>query len=416
MNDCTKSESAEVKSPSRYRRVVARLPLTMRPALNQQIAEWDTLFPFERKRLTGFIDGIESLSPAELHRLMQPLREIEDRMGIAASDLSETANTLESASLLARSELYPEWRGVVEQIFETIDAAHRNLPPEATRNRLLLLILPAELPFGASPLWDDWQGRGRELAVANSRALVEHAVRGSAAHRNLASLSAARGCSDPADLWMIDAGAQLAGLYPPSAPALVLSYTALKPFRDRLLAGLNSIPKDLTGSDQVIAELRRQDWESAWANQLAGQPRLRRFVMDVFLSGNGALIFPTAFVEWAASEALRRARPQCLVARFGLRPKPKPFTGIAIFENQQTISKLPDLDDPENSAIDALVLARYIWLTAARYPESERTFCVCVAESRNQAYVIAPPGIEPPFTREATAEDLYAWIAAQMAA
>jgi hypothetical protein len=43
-----------------------------------------------------------------------------------------------------------------------------------------------------------------------------------------------------------------------------------------------------------------------------------------------------------------------------MRSKPKLFTGIAIFENQQTISPIPDVDDPQGSAIDAVILARYI--------------------------------------------------------
>jgi len=45
------------------------------------------------------------------------------------------------------------------------------------------------------------------------------------------------------------------------------------------------------------------------------------------------------------------------VARFGMRSKPKPFTSIAIFENQQRVSSLPDVVDPANSAIDAVILA-----------------------------------------------------------
>ena len=47
-----------------------------------------------------------------------------------------------------------------------------------------------------------------------------------------------------------------------------------------------------------------------WPAEYAGQPRLRKFVIDLFLSGNGALIFSNAFVEWAVSEAIRRARPR----------------------------------------------------------------------------------------------------------
>ena len=69
----------------------------------------------------------------------------------------------------------------------------------------------------------------------------------------------------------------------------------------------------------------------------------------------------SAFVEWAAPEVLRRARPSVIVVRSRMRSKPKLLTGIAIFDNQQTISRIPDADDPRDSAIDAVNLTRDIW-------------------------------------------------------
>src|SRR5207245_1426981 len=130
-------------------------------------------------------------------------------------------------------------------------------------------------------------------------------------------------------------------------------------FRDEFLSRVNTVPKDIKGTDEILARVRRENWDKLWPADLAGQTRLRSFVIDLFLSGNGALIFPNSFVQWASTEALRRARPRLLVARFGMRSKPKPFTGIAIFENQQKISAMRDLDDPEGSAMDAQMLARY---------------------------------------------------------
>jgi hypothetical protein len=145
---------------------------------------------------------------------------------------------------------------------------------------------------------------------------------------------------------------------------------------------------------------------------------MRRFVIDLFLSGNGAFIFSNAFVEWGVAEALRRARPRTMVARFGMRSKPKPFTSIAVFENQQRISSLPDVDDPENSAIDAMILARYAWLSASRYPEHGQTICLCVSEHLNSAYLILPPGKSLAWSegRALAPEEIYDWITTQMTA
>jgi hypothetical protein len=103
------------------------------------------------------------------------------------------------------------------------------------------------------------------------------------------------------------------------------------------------------------------------------------------------VIFGNSFVEWGASEALRRARPSFLAAQFGVRSKPKPFTGVAVFDNPDQINPLPAVDDLPGSAVDAHMLALYVWLAALRYEEYQRsTACVCLAESLSEAYVVAP--------------------------
>lgn len=152
-------------------------------------------------------------------------------------------------------------------------------------------------------------------------------VRGGHDVPGIAAILARQGSADSSDLWLLDAEEKLGSFLADPSPvaASELHYSSLIPFRDKLLAEINTIPKNLQVTDQIIAELRHRDWESAWDNQLAGQTRLRSFVVDLFLSGNGALIFSNAFVEWAACEALRRARPRVLIARFGMRSKPKPF-------------------------------------------------------------------------------------------
>jgi hypothetical protein len=234
---------------------------------------------------------------------------------------------------------------------------------------------------------------------------------------SLAAQLARHGSTDDSDLWLIDAEAKLRNSISAPVAASALSYAALKPFRDNFLADLNKAPKNIRITDEVMASLRIASWDGLWPAEVAARPRMRKFVIDLFLSGNGALIFPSPFVEWAASEAIRRARPRVVVARFGMRSKPKPFTSIAVFENQQRVSSLPDVDDPENSAIDAMILARYIWLAAQRYPECEQTLCLCISESAKSAYLIQPPAQNQSWRpdRTVTAEELYRQISAQQA-
>ena len=417
--------NAHAKPPAQdaYRRLIERLPVTLRPALNQQLSQWTMLFPFEQNRVVTFMDGVEALSPAAFHALTGPLLVLEAKMDVRHWNFSEQADTIENASLLARSAYYADWRRETEKVFETINAAARDSAPRPTGSaRLILLFLPASLPVDPQTVWQQWDPRGQEIRISGDAGRIcELALLGQPGLSGIATLLAGQTTHESSDLWLIDAEGRLSGMLPSlvSPPAASsLSYAALKPFRDRFLAELNKAPKSIQVTDEVYANLRRESWEgwNLWPAELAGQPRMRQFVIDLFLSGNGALIFSNAFVEWAASEALRRARPRALVASFGMRNKPKPFTSIAIFENQQRISSLPDVDDPENSAVDALILARYIWLSASRYPEHEQAICLCVSELRNTAYLIAPAGRSPRWStaRSVAPEDVCRWIAAQI--
>jgi hypothetical protein len=406
-------------SPDAYRGLVDRLPVTMRPALNQQLSQWSLLFPFEQNRVASFMKGIETFSPSGLGAVTAPLWALEKKMGVKNWNFSEANDTIENASQLARSEYYSEWRREVQKVFDTVNAAAQSpAPTPAERTRLILLILPRNLPVSLQSVWRQWDPRGHEIKISgDSERLCELALQG---QPDLATLAAQQGGVESSDLWLIDAEAKLRSMISNVSPiaASSLGYAALKQFRDRFLAELNQAPKDIQATDEIIAKLRLESWDGwgLWPEEIANQPRLRKFVIDLFLSGNGALIFSNAFVEWAVAEALRRARPRTIVARFGMRSKPKPFTSIAIFENQQRVSSLPDVDDPENSAVDAVSLARYAWLAASRYPEQQQTLCICVSEHCDSAYAILPAGKSLDWSPQhpIASEELYRWLMAQI--
>jgi hypothetical protein len=170
-------------------------------------------------------------------------------------------------------------------------------------------------------------------------------------------------------------------------------------------------------ADAVYDRLRKVEVTPWCPREVAAQPAIREFLRALFLTGNGAVIFGNSFVEWAASEAFRRARPSFVAAQFGVRSKPKPFTGVAVFDNPDKINPLPAVDDLPGSAVDAQMLALYVWLAASRLQEYQRqTACLCLAESPSEAYVVAPPEFPLWHEAEPVALDrlgaaLRAWIA-----
>jgi hypothetical protein len=396
---------------SGYRKLIAGLPVTLRPSLNGQLGEWDTLFPYERERVQHFLRGLASTEASNLDRLMLPLRQLEARMGVDRWNFSQSSDTMENASLLARSEFYGEWRDQVRRIYAAVEAgAKQHDQTVPAKPRVVVAILPASLPFDPERVWSSWGGRGVAVSIDGDSARIPGLLLQGPS--SVPALLAQQDNFDASDLWLIDAESCLQSLHGDAHVAASLSWSSLLPLRDHVLERVNTVPRSIEITDQTLAAIRSEKVDAWWPREISDQPRLQRFLIDLYLSGNGALIFSNAFVQWAANEALRRARPRVLIARFGMRARPKPFTGIAIFENQQRISALPDTNDPQGSAVDASVLARYILLGLDRYPEGAQTAFLAIAESARTAYLVAPASFRPASQLPATAtpEEVAAWI------
>jgi hypothetical protein len=129
---------------------------------------------------------------------------------------------------------------------------------------------------------------------------------------------------------------------------------------------LNNIRRDLRSVDDTNQDLKRLDIGKYVGPAIDSRPRVREFVRGLLLSGNGSLVFPNSFVQWGASEALRRAQPQVLLASFGMRQKLKPFSSTVLFEDQHRSNPTPDEDDPAGSLVDAMMLAQYVHLASQR--------------------------------------------------
>jgi hypothetical protein len=391
--------------------LLKRLPLTFLPFVNQQLHEWDYLFPYERQSVLRFLVYVAGLNEQQCSNLFRGVMQLEERMGVRHWQFSTTEQTIENASLLARSPYYQEWRRAVQAVFDAAEqhALRIDVASGKSGRRLILLVLPRPLPLDPTKVWHKWQGIGRPLKLDLASTGETHSpsetllggIPSTVGERSGGLLDVALGRPDapPADTWVLDAGTSLidyvlkrepAGAT--AAPAILLSYGRLASFRESFSHEMNTMRKDLADADAVFDRLRKVEVTPWCPPEVASEPAIREFLRALYLSGNGALIFGNAFVEWAASEAFRRARPSFLVAHFGVRSKPKPFTAVVLFENPDQLNPLPSVEDLPGSSVDAQMLALYVWLAASRYEEYQRsTVCVCLAESLSEAYVVAPP-------------------------
>jgi hypothetical protein len=391
--------------------VLKRLPLTFLPFVNQQLHQWSYLFPNERQSVERLLVYVAHLNAEQSSALFQDVVELEKRMGVRQWQFSTTEQTIQNSSQLARSPYFQEWRRAVQAVFDAADRnareshGNRENPP----HRLVLLDIPRSLSLNTATAWRRWQGMGKpmqlDLGAAEPKSsplqllLAGTASAGGNASEGILQAARNRPAVTHADTWVIEAGVELidslvageTSVTSVSNPVL-LSYGRLDTCRQNFSHEMNTMRKDLADADAVFDRLRRVDISPWCPPEVAADPAVREFVRTLYLSGNGAVIFGNSFVEWAASEAFRRARPSLVVARFGVRSKPKPFTGVAVFDNPDQVNPLPAVDDFEGSAVDAQMLALYVWLAAGRYEEYQQsTVCICIAESLSQAYMVAPP-------------------------
>ncbi len=414
--------------------VLKRLPLTFLPFVNQQLHQWEYLFPNERRSVERLLLHVASLTETQSTALFRAVIELEEKMGVRHWEFSTAEQTIQNSSELARSPYFQEWRRAVQAVFDAADhAAQQNdTTREAPVHRLVVLEIPSVLPLKEESLWQRWQGIGKPVMLALDAGQKADpleslllGVPGPGAEPSPGLLHAARtqSASAHADVWVVDAGKELSdslaaqpGFFTAASSPVLLSNGRLDAYRQNFSHEMNTMRKDLADADAVFDRLRKVDVSPWCPPEVAADPAVREFVRSLYLSGNGAVIFGNSFVEWASSEALRRARPSFLAARFGVRTRPKPFTGVAVFDNPDQVNPLPAVDDFEGSAVDAQMLALYVWLAASRFEEYQRsTVCVCIAASLSQAYVVAPPEFtlsqdSGPVTLDRLRKALCAWM------
>jgi len=326
------------------------------------LRRWDLLFPAEQRQLRAQLDYLASLSPSELKALFAPMAGLERRMDLPNWKPGTVGMSIEETGVLARSPLYPQWRTEVETVFthieETLEKSARPNRPA----RLILCVLPSGLPVNDREIWPGLAGQGAWVALSKPFRESENALVSSLARRTVSA-----GLEELESTWVFECGRDLSAVVE-STNAVEISWGALEAIRRTFLDRLNAIQRDLRSADQTTADLRRLDISPSLDPRLSKVPRLREFIRSILLSGNGSLVFNNSFVQWSASEALRRVQPQVLVARFGIRPKIKPFSSLVMFEDQNRSNPTPDQDDPAGSLIDGEMLSQYVHFTARDLP------------------------------------------------
>jgi hypothetical protein len=133
---------------------------------------------------------------------------------------------------------------------------------------------------------------------------------------------------------------------------------------------------------------------------------LRRFQLDLLTQGSGTQIFSTTFVQWAAREVLRRARPHTLVLRYAPRQAERPMNDLVL------ASATEEQLDPHGSMIDADMGAYYTWLNLTRLSGAEKSRFIACHEGGGEAIAVAPAlSASTLSTQACTLQQILQWTA-----
>lgn len=400
-----------------------RLPVTFSTFFFDQIKDWDLLFPAERSYYERLFSLLDRSDPDEVNKLFAPMLAAEQRMGVNEKVWPRRTFTLEQVDLLNRNAHYPEWRKAVAQVFSQLDPI---LDEEVARRghaRVVIVLSPADLPVGPDRMWTRLSKTGKRVALelpgepADYVSLLLTGSPSSAKQVSLLDLCAKARPQDRYAAWSIDAAGGVTALS--HEPRVVrFSYTQLQQYRTRLMTEVQKAidTEQIRGPRQLGARLRQMKIRAS-EGAIGNDPVLAEFARAVLLTGNGTLLLNNTFVEWAAVQAVRRARPTLTAISFGIRNKVKPFSSLLIYTDQEGASPVPTQADVLGSYVDLEIFYEYVWQEFGKYPEYRgNTAFLFVGDGLDEMHVIGPKDLplldtKKPLSLDRVFETLREWMA-----
>jgi hypothetical protein len=361
-----------------HRDLLARLPVTFRAFIGVEAERWPTLFAPEKAYLGALLESIARWTGPELVDAFAAVTRLETEAGCRDARESDPRRLQDATqALLRRKGLLPRWRQEVDQVFRRLQPRiDERLYSANTPRRLVVVLYGPGIAIQRDKLWRRLRPPGTRVPLRLEGAQTSDAFLGALFRTSTKDtlFSALRGAAGhaPHDAWIVEAGESLhalceAGAGPGGAGATGLSYARLRPYREMLARALYSkVLSGVSGPQELAAYARALDIGPPEGSLLHSDDVVRAFVRDAFLAGNGTLLLNNTFVEWAAVQALKRAEPRLLVARFGVRDKMKPFSSLLLFSSPRPTDQVPILEDPFGSFIDVEQLSYYVWLNAEK--------------------------------------------------
>jgi hypothetical protein len=400
-----------------HRELLGRLPVTLRAFIGIEAEKWPTFFAPEKAYLTALL---ESLAGPQAASVLAGVTRLEAESG--CRDLRESdPHRLQDATqlLLRRRGLLPRWRREIDEVFEALQPRiESQLYPEGAPRRVVVIVYGQGIAIQRDKLWARLRGIGRRVPLRLEGGAASEPFLRALFATSAGGIPFSAFGLDPGDAWIVEAGEALHALCGERTTGVTgLSYSRLGTYRETLARSLyKKVLEGVSGPQELAAYVRALDLAPPEGALLHGDALVQAFVRDVLLGGNGTLLVNNTFVEWAAVQALKRAQPRLLVARFGVRDKMKPFSSLLLFSSPRPTDQVPILEDPLGSFVDVEQLSYYVWLSAEKSAAYRgKTLYLLLAEGVDEMLAIrlgAPMGDLPAATLPEVSATMAGWLGA----
>ena len=373
----------QVPVPGEQLRLLENLPVPLAAVMMQQVSREDRLFPVERRELNGTLQSLTAPSTRSAEQAVEMFATLR-----LSPELQHLDWRSDPAGFVERMTAELWISGQIETFRNAAKLLAPSASPAVPRNphsasRFVVIVFDQHLRAAAEPpvLFQRLRSHGTFFPhTADDLGM-----------NTLERWIAARASADaePYAHWKIagDGWSQ-----PSSGPVVSLSYDGLGAERRKLLAFFSTARNRAAsgGPEGLRQALLHLSPEQIGLTSI-DDPVLRTFAMDIFTEGSGTQLYSTTFVQWTIREALRRAQPRSLLARFSARSK---ATSI-----DMRIAK-PELEpalDEAGSLIDAEMGAYLSYVNLMRLPDSDRASFLAWHQGYGQALIIGrgmPQGSE----------------------
>jgi hypothetical protein len=353
--------------------LLQQLPVTFLPLLLREIIVYDWKFPAERDEIDRQIRYLGSLTAEQLSHSMSSFARLK------LSDELEGMNWINapvrfserlSAYLWATHQI-DDFGRAAEEYIRAFNAAVPEAPVPAPR--LGIAVIGQEIGRSNYPLFRKLKRKGVYFSQVDP---------GSSYNLLLQTVAArAQARPFPYAHWCIEGGQQGS---PQGGPVASLAYDSLKPARKQLIHKMQQVSASQSGVEMLRTRIAETEPSELGIQRLTSDPVLGRFAISVLTEGSGTQIYSTTFVQWTAREALRRARPLTILAKFSARQTEE--SADEEFSGTQQEAVL----DPAGSLVDADMGAYYTWINLQRLSGADQSSFIAWAEGRREAVAIGP--------------------------